>query len=70
MVTFVTVTATPGPARKPPLSRPNDAAFERHVEILLDRVRERGLKLTPQRIAILPPTRPEKGAKDATRRRP
>ena len=48
MVTFVTVTATPG----------------------LDRVRERGLKLTPQRIAILPPTRPEKGAKDAARRRP
>jgi Fur family peroxide stress response transcriptional regulator len=32
---------------------PKAAAFERHLEVLLDRVRERGLKLTPQRIAIL-----------------
>jgi Fur family peroxide stress response transcriptional regulator len=53
MVTVVTVTATRGPARKPPSSKANAAAFERHLEALLARVRERGLKLTPQRIAIL-----------------
>jgi Fur family peroxide stress response transcriptional regulator len=49
----VTVTATPGSAKKPALSTSKPAAFERPLEVLLDRVRERGLKLTPQRIAIL-----------------
>lgn len=58
MLPIVTVTATPRPAKTPPASRsgapkPNAAAFERHLETLLERVRERGLKLTPQRIAIL-----------------
>jgi Fur family peroxide stress response transcriptional regulator len=54
-LSIVTVTATPGSAKKPALStaKPAAAAFERHLEALLDRVRERGLKLTPQRIAIL-----------------
>lgn len=49
---IVTVTATPSSAPKPSdpkAPRPGAAAFERHIEAL----RERGLKLTPQRIAIL-----------------
>jgi Fur family peroxide stress response transcriptional regulator len=55
MLPIVTVTATPASAKKPLFSRPKagDAAFEQHLSALLERVRERGLKLTPQRIAIL-----------------